>query len=110
MLDIKQFIIAKNETGVLGFARILKHASCDEYCTLGVIETKRSQGIAKQITEAIIKISTQDLFLVCIIPEYFKKLNFKVVDNYPNEIKNKLHYCVDALSVPEKYVAMQYLF
>jgi N-acetylglutamate synthase-like GNAT family acetyltransferase len=101
-----QFIIAKIKNEMIGFARIKKHKGYDEYCTLGVLEKYRKNNVASLITHAIIKKSTQPLFLVCIIPHYFLKLGFEIVVKYPIEIKNKLNYCISALEVNEKYVVM----
>jgi N-acetylglutamate synthase-like GNAT family acetyltransferase len=73
-----------------------------------VIEKKRFNGIAKALIEARIKIATQPIYLVCIIPDYFKKLGFSIVDQYPAEIADKLNYCSAELMVPEPYVVMKY--
>lgn len=100
--------MAKYNSSIVGFARIRKHKGCDEFCSLGVIEKNRLNGIAKQLVLARLKIATQPVFLVCIIPNYFKKLGFEITKNYPNEIADKLNYCNSELSVPEKYVVMTY--
>ncbi|MBC7694398.1 MAG: GNAT family N-acetyltransferase [Burkholderiales bacterium] len=107
-LKCEQFLVAKENDELLGFGRIRKHQSCDEFCSLGVIETKRFSGIAKALIEARIKIATQPIYLVCIIPEYFEKLGFVIVNNYPAEIGDKLNYCISELTVPENYVVMKY--
>ena len=107
-LQINQFIVAKQDSILLGFARIRSHQLFNEYCSLGVIEKYRQHGVAKKITEAIINQSKLDVYLVCIIPEYFEKLGFKIETNYPHEMKNKLDYCKSALIVEENYVVMKY--
>ena len=100
--------MAKENKTLIGFGRIKKHKSCDEFCSLGVLEEKRFNGIGKMLIEARIKIATQPIYLVCINPDYFKKLGFIIVEKYPTEIAEKLNYCVSALTVPEKYVVMHY--
>lgn len=107
-LQCQQFLVAKENNELLGFGRIRKHQGCDEFCSLGVIEAKRFNGIAKALIEARIKIATQPIYLVCIIPEYFEKLGFEIVNEYPSEITDKLNYCVSELTVPENYVVMKY--
>lgn len=107
-LQYGQFLVAKEGLELLGFGRIRRHKGCDEFCSLGVIETKRFNGIAKALVEACIEISTQPIYLVCIIPEYFKKRDFTIVTEYPLEIADKLNYCVSELTVPENYVVMKY--
>jgi N-acetylglutamate synthase-like GNAT family acetyltransferase len=107
-LHYHQFLVAKENDKLLGFARIRKHKSCDEFCSLGVLEDERFHGIAKQLTLAHISRATQPLYLVCIIPEYFEKLGFTIVNECPAEITDKLHYCTSELVVPEEYVVMKY--
>ncbi len=104
-----QFLVAKYNNTIVGFARIRKHKGCDEFCSLGVVEKNRFNGIAKQLIEARLKIATQPIFLVCVIPNYFKKMGFVVTKNYPPEIADKLNYCNSELNVPEKYVVMTYV-
>lgn len=103
-----QFLVAKHNNELLGFGRIRKHKGCDEFCSLGVLESKRFKGIAKELILARIKIATQPIYLVCIIPEYFESLGFVIVNEYPPEIADKLHYCTSELLVPETYVVMKY--
>jgi len=106
-MDYSQFTIAKRNNKIIGFGRIRKHNGCDEFCSLGVIEEDRHYGVAKALIEARIKIATQPIYLVCIIPEMFEPLGFKIVTEYPLEIQNKLDYCTSELVVPEPYVVMK---
>lgn len=106
-MHYSQFTIAKRNNKIVGFGRIRKHNGCDEFCSLGVIEDDRHHGVARALIEARIKIATQPIYLVCIIPEMFIPLGFVVVTEYPREIKNKLEYCISALAVPEPYVVMK---
>lgn len=107
-LRYQQFLVAKENGKLVGFGRIRKHKGCDEFCSLGVLEEKRFNGIAKELILARIKIATQPIYLVCIMPEYFEKLGFAIVTEYPAEMADKLHYCTAELVVPEEYVVMKY--
>lgn len=107
-LERGQFLVAKHEDEILGFGRIRKHNGCDEFCSLGVVESKRFKGIAKALILARIAISTQPIYLVCIIPEFFESLGFEIVTDYPDEMQDKLNYCISELTVPEPYVVMKY--
>ena len=107
-LHSQQFLVAKEKDKLIGFGRIRRHKGCDEFCSLGVLETQRFKGIAKELILARKKIATQPIYLVCIIPDYFESLGFKIVDNYPPEIADKLNYCTHKLTVPEKYVVMKH--
>lgn len=108
-LEREQFLVAKEQDEILGFGRIRKHKGCDEFCSLGVIESNRFKGIAKALILARIAISTQPIYLVCIIPEFFESLGFEVVTDYPYEMQDKLNYCISELTVPEPYVVMKYI-
>ena len=107
-LQQHQFLVAKENHKLLGFGRSRKHNGCDEFCSLGVLKENRFNGVARKLILARIKIATQPIYLVCIIPSYFEKLGFVIVDEYPPEIADKLHYCTSELTVPEKYVVMKY--
>lgn len=107
-LQQQQFLTAKKNDVLLGFGRIRKHEDCDEYCSLGVIPSEQGKGIGKMITEAIIRVSTQPIYLVCIIPAWFEPFGFRVVDDFPPKMQDKLDYCNEALAVPERYVVMKY--
>lgn len=102
-----QFTVAKRNDQLLGFGRIRKHNGCDEFCSLGVIESKRFNGIATALVQARIQIATQPIYLVCIIPEFFEPLGFHIVTEYPKEIQDKLDYCKSELAVEENYVVMK---
>jgi N-acetylglutamate synthase-like GNAT family acetyltransferase len=108
-IEKEQFVIAKKDNVIVAFCRIRKHMSCDELCSLGVINTERGRGYAKMLLTELIKKSTQPLYLVCIIPDFFIPLGFRIVTQYPVELADKLNYCTSQLCVPEKYVAMKFI-
>lgn len=108
-LQVSQFLVARSDKDLLGFGRIRRHRDCDEYCSLGVLPQYRSQAVAKAITHAIIRVSTQPLYLVCILPAYFEPLGFQIVDRFPAAMQGKLDYCNEALAVPEPYVVMRFV-
>lgn len=108
-LQIEQFLIAKNQqSDVLAFGRIRAHNGCDELCSLGVVEGERLKGIGHLLSSYLIKNAKQPLYLVCIIPQFFEPLGFKIVKEYPLELKDKVNYCHGELTVPEEYVVMKY--
>lgn len=107
-LHVEQFILARLGTEILGFGRIRKHKGCDEFCSLGIVEKYRNSGIAELLITERIKLATQPIYLVCIIPQLFKPLGFEIVSTYPDEISDKLTYCTNELTVEEPYVVMHY--
>ena len=108
VLKKEEFLVLKKENELFAFGRIRKHKGCDEICSIGVVEKDRRKGYATLLVKELIKTATQPLYLVCIIPEFFTPLGFKVVIHYPAALADKLNYCTNELVVPEKYVVMQY--
>lgn len=102
-----QFLVYKKSNTILGFGRIRNYANFDELCSLGVIEPERNKTIGKKIVNALIQKSLSELYLVCVIPEYFEPIGFKIVNEFPNEILSKINYCTNSLVVEGVYVAMK---
>lgn len=102
-----QFIVAFRDNELVGFGRLRTHSDCTELCSLGVVTPYRKQGIGKAITAELVKKSPENLYLVCIIPEFFTPLEFTVTNNYPPALLDKLNYCTQELVVPEIYVVMR---
>lgn len=107
-LKKEEFIIALKDDSVSGFGRIKEFDECIELCSIGILKTERNKGIGKMLVKYMIE-QCQDkpVFLVCIIPEFFAQLGFKVVLTYPSCINEKKNYCTSQLAVPETYVVMQ---
>lgn len=106
-LKAEEFLVIKNREGLLGFGRLRAYTDFAEMCSLGIIESKRSLGLGKQLTQSLIEKTNQTIYLVCIIPEYFKSFGFNICDSFPTEIQDKLNYCIQSLVVPEPYVVMR---
>ncbi len=102
-----QFLVYKKSNTILGFGRIRNYANFDELCSLGVSEPERNKTIGKKIVNALIQKSLSELYLVCVIPEYFEPIGFKIVNEFPNEILSKINYCTNSLVVEGVYVAMK---
>ena len=105
-LKKEQFVLAAEGNQLLGFGRLRKHADCTELCSLGVVMPHRMKGIGKAIVQELLKGSTDAVFLVCIIPDFFTPLGFRITEQFPASIKDKITYCTQELVVPETYVAM----
>ena len=106
-LKQEEFIAAFRNTELVGFGRLRKHSDSTELCSLGVVTPHRRQGIGKALVKALIEKSVSEIYLVCIIPEFFIPFGFAVVAKFPTAIQEKLNYCTDCLVVPEKYVALK---
>lgn len=106
VLQKEQFTAAFRDNELVGFGRIRKHEDCLELCSLGVVTQHRRKGIGKAIVKELIRRADRSIYLVCIIPEFFTPLNFRIVNEFPTPIHIKINYCKEELIVPESYVAM----
>src|SRR6185436_20231752 len=99
-LEKGQFIIARCNNEIVGFGRLRTYDDCQELCSLGVIEPERMKGIGRALCKALIAKKTKPLYLVAIIPEFFIKLGFDVIEHYPLPLEQKKQYCESSLCVP----------
>lgn len=106
-LHPSQFLVASVNNTIVGFGRIREYTNCAEMCSLGVIVPERHKGVGTELSTALMKKTKLPLYLVCIIPDYFKKLGFEICNQYPSELLDKLNYCTSSLVVPETYVVMK---
>ncbi|MBA3704513.1 MAG: GNAT family N-acetyltransferase [Bacteroidetes bacterium] len=103
----QEFTAAFRDNKLVGFGRLREHTECTELCSLGVVAQYRRKGIGKALTAELIRKAPLNLYLVCIIPEFFIPFGFNIVKNFPSIIQNKLNYCIEELFVPEIYVVMK---
>ncbi|MEO6903624.1 MAG: GNAT family N-acetyltransferase [Bacteroidia bacterium] len=102
-----QFIVATSNKKVVGFGRLLQLTDCMELCSLGVVPLYRRKGIGKKIIGELISQTSQPIYLVSIIPDFFLLFGFKKTENYPTTIQSKLIYCANVLADTEEYVVMR---
>ncbi len=105
-LQQKQFIAAFLNNQLVGFARLREHAGFMELCSLGVVTSYRRKGVGKAIVEELIKSSKKNIYLVCIIPDYFNPFGFNIVNEFPISMQHKIDYCTKHLVVPQNYLVM----
>ena len=105
-LEETQFLTAYYENKLAGFVRLRKYNSCEELCSLGVLENFRLRGIGSRLVNEVFELSTKPLFVVTVIPEFFKRFGFRETTTYPYELNYKLNYCISSLAAPEPYVVM----
>ena len=106
-LQQHQFTAAFLEGNIVGFGRIREHENCSEICSLGTLSNYRNRGISKMIIQDLLKKAKQEIYIVCIIPDYFKQYGFEIVEEFPEVIQNKLDYCTCELVVPETYFVLK---
>lgn len=112
-LDLKweDFVVAKMGEQIIGFGRLKKIENYLELSSLGILDTCRNIGIsAFLINKLAERAKEKAIYLVTIIPEFFKKHDFEITSGYPESLKTKIKYCSDSLcgcGEGEKYVVMK---
>lgn len=89
----KQFKIAKKENNIIGFGRLRNYGDCTEIATLGVIPPERNKGAGTSIVKELIRIGPEEIFVTCVIPDFFSRLGFEVVKQYPSVLQKKVDFC-----------------
>jgi len=102
----EEFIVAEENEKLVGLVRIKKNKGCFELCSLGVAKEKQGQGIGKELVASVTK-EPRLLYLATIIPDFFKKLGFKKVDQIPKCMKKDPAWC-EGCPAPEKCTVMKY--
>jgi N-acetylglutamate synthase-like GNAT family acetyltransferase len=89
----KEFIKAQKEGQLIGFGRLRKYSNCTELATLGVLLTERKKGVGSAIVSKLIEIGPKEIFVTCVIPDFFKKVGFIQVKEYPAVLQKKIDFC-----------------
>ena len=105
-LKVDEFLVLKANNELLGFGRIREFETFSEMCSMGVLEKGRELGFGSVLVRALAKKAKQSVYLACIIPNYFRLHGFKVCEQFPARMQDKLDYCTEHLTVPETYVVM----
>jgi len=102
----QEFLTARISDKIVGFGRIRNYSGCCELCSLGVLEEFRLKGIGRNLVSELVQKSEMPLYVVTVIPEFFRRFGFIETLTYPEAIAQKLSYCKSSLSVPESYHVM----
>lgn len=78
------FWVADEGGQILGVSCLTEHGDFLFLSSVGVIETHRLKGTAKAILEKIFSEAKKDIYLYTIIPDFFKKFGFEIVDTPKN--------------------------
>jgi N-acetylglutamate synthase-like GNAT family acetyltransferase len=88
-----QFVVAKQGSNIIGFGRVRKYADCAEIATVGVAPQQRKKRVGQQLMEKLIQLSPSEVFVTCVIPDFFSRFGFKPVKQYPPVLQKKVDFC-----------------
>ena len=92
-LQKEQFVVVSIESGLVGFGRLRSYDGVTELCTVGVLQKVQKKYIGKELVQQLLKQTKETVYVVSVIPDFFEKCGFKIVNDYPPAIKNKLNFC-----------------
>ena len=106
----QQFFVLKNGGRIITFGRIIDHGEYFETASLGVDYYHRGKGFGTKmiifLTEEAKKMAPRKLIYgVTHLPEFFKKVGFVEVNNYPEYLEHKKNYIC---KYPSKIKIVQY--
>ncbi|MBN8702587.1 MAG: GNAT family N-acetyltransferase [Bacteroidetes bacterium] len=108
ILNPDNFIVAKVDNKVVGFGQLKTFSHYQEISTVGILPPYDQQGIGSRLIKLLLEKSNKPVFVVTVIPAFFKRIGFTAASSYPESINEKLTYCSTQLPVAEEYVVMEY--
>lgn len=101
-MNFRDFIVAEDEGRIAGFGRLIERGNVTELGTIGVVEEFRKRDVASKIIKELIDRAdkTKDLYLTTLIPEFFEKFGFVIIDTPPPQsMIRKIEYCEGCMKV-----------
>ncbi len=92
-MEADDFWVAEERGKIRGICGLKKHHDCLELCSLGVDETYRHQGLAKQLVLALLQKIKGEIYLATVIPEFFEKFGFNKASRIPGSMIKKSEWC-----------------
>jgi N-acetylglutamate synthase-like GNAT family acetyltransferase len=89
----EQFIVAKKGQTIIGFGRMRQYPECVEIATVGVITEEQKSGVGSMIIKELIRSGPREIFVTCVIPDFFGKFGFQQVKQYPSVLQKKVDFC-----------------
>ena len=91
-----QFIVVKREKNIIGIGRLRDYpeqTGWSEIATVAVIEEERKRGVGSMIVRKLIDKAPSEIFVTCVIPDFFTRFGFQKVKQYPSVLEKKVDFC-----------------
>jgi N-acetylglutamate synthase-like GNAT family acetyltransferase len=92
-LSWDQFWVAKVNEKIAGIGRLRVYPECTEIATVGVLPEEQKKGIGERIVRELISRAPAEVFVTCVIPDFFNKMGFQLVKQYPAVLQKKVDFC-----------------
>jgi N-acetylglutamate synthase-like GNAT family acetyltransferase len=92
----QHFLIAEDESGIVGVGQIRPHAGAPELASLVVREERRGSGVGRQLVHALIARSPGALYLFCRaqLESYYAQFGFHAITVQEAPHSLRLQYAV----------------
>lgn len=94
LLSAGQFLVAKTGGSIIGIGRLRSYPDCTEVATVGVVDKFRNKGAGSGLVRELIKRGPAEIFVTCVIPDFFKRFGFETVKQYPPALQKKVDFCI----------------
>ena len=106
-MQAHQFVAVYSNEKLVGFGRVRTHNDCRELCTLAVVKEYRGKGVGSHIVRSILEKAGSNLYLTCIIPDFFSAFGFTIINSsIPDSMQRKRKRCSEIFPVKENYFIM----
>lgn len=99
-LESSETWVIEEEKGAIGLARLTDLGQAYFLSSVGLLPEWRGRGLAKLLLQVVLANRKKDIYLYTIIPEFFFRFGFEVVDPPPFVPPRHLFSC--HLCKPEK--------
>ena len=107
-MQSEQFRVLSGNGKVIAFGRLKEHTDATELCTMGVAKYFQKKRYGSKMVSHLLSQAKRDVYLVTIIPDFFRKSGFAFVEDYPASVKKKIDMCVKDYHVDEPYFVMKW--
>lgn len=92
-MQADQFVVARKENKIVGFGRIKRYDDCMEVSTVGVVPDQQRMGIGTLVVNELLSKIMDEVYVICVIPEYFSRFGFITVKEFPTVLLDKCKFC-----------------
>lgn len=103
--DLAQFWVAIVENKIIGIVYLQFFNHFIYFSSFGIALSKQKNGFAKQFLNEILFKMNKPVYIYTIIPSFFEKFGFKLIDQVPEGIPDRANHRCD-ICLPEQCLTM----
>ncbi|OGC07021.1 hypothetical protein A3H38_03865 [candidate division WOR-1 bacterium RIFCSPLOWO2_02_FULL_46_20] len=91
-LKIEDFWVAEQDKTIVGCLQLTDYKDFLFLGSLGISLRLQKSGLGKALMDKVLKNAQKTVYLYTVIPDFFAKLGFKVINNPPHNLPRKASY------------------